>query len=205
MKLAGSVGEVESFDPMALLTGGGGGGTPLRALLDELDELAAEDQLVGLVLRVGDLSMDMARAEELRAGLIAFKGDGARKLHCHAEGLSNASYYLLTACDQLVMAPLGSVMMPGPAATPVHLKGLLDKLGVEADFLHVGAFKGAAEPLTRDAPSPEMIETLDARGRPSLRDHGHRHRERPRTRPRTRPALGSTRPCSPARSRPSAG
>jgi protease-4 len=31
-----------------------------------------------------------------------------------------------------------------------------------ADFLHVGAFKGAAEPLTRDAPSPEMLETMNA-------------------------------------------
>ncbi|HVI04361.1 MAG TPA: signal peptide peptidase SppA, partial [Enhygromyxa sp.] len=62
----------------------------------------------------------------------------------------------------LVMVPVGTLVVPGPAATPVHLKGLLDKLGVHADFLHVGAFKGAAEPLTRDAPSPEMIQTLEA-------------------------------------------
>ncbi len=163
LKLSGRVDEVETFDPMSLLTGGGPGGTAqTRALLDELDELAGEEQLEGLVLRVGDLSLDLARAEELRAGLVAFKGDGARKLHCHAEGLTNASYYLLSACDELVMVPVGTLMIPGPAATPVHLKGLLDKLGVEADFLHVGAFKGAAEPLTRDAPSPEMIQTLQA-------------------------------------------
>lgn len=162
LKLSGSVSEVETFDPFALLTGGGGATQQTRALLDELDELAAEDELEGLVLRLGNLDMDMARAEELRAGLVEFKGDGARKLHCHAEGLGNASYYLLSTCDELVMAPVGSVIVPGPAAMPVHLKGLLDKLGVEADFLHIGAFKGAAEPLTRDAPSPEMIETLEA-------------------------------------------
>lgn len=161
LKLAGGVAEVESFDPMMLL-GGGGGATQTRALLDELDELAAEEKLEGLVLRIGSLSMDMARAEELRAKLLEFKGSGARKLYCHAEGLSNTSYYLLSACDELSMVPVGDVMVPGPAATPVHLKGLLDKLGITADFLHVGAFKGAAEPLTRDAPSPEMIETLKA-------------------------------------------
>src|SRR5690606_23640055 len=85
LKLAGAVAEVESFGPRALITGGGGGVTPTRALLDERDELAAEPKLAGLVVRVGDLSMDMARAEELRAGLVEFKGDGARKLHCHAE------------------------------------------------------------------------------------------------------------------------
>ncbi|MCA9684847.1 MAG: signal peptide peptidase SppA, partial [Myxococcales bacterium] len=161
LDLGGSVGEVESFDPFAF-AGSAGGGKQTLQLLDKLEELAGEEQLQGLVLRVDQLSLDMARAEELRAALLAFKGEGARKLHCHAEGLGNADYYLLTACDRLVLAPVGGVMIPGPAATPIHLKGLLDKLGVEADFLHVGAFKGAAEPLTRDAPSPEMIETLTA-------------------------------------------
>jgi protease-4 len=45
---------------------------------------------------------------------------------------------------------------------PIHVKALLDKLGVQADFIHVGAYKGAAEPLTREAPSKEMQETIDA-------------------------------------------
>src|SRR5205085_8569771 len=57
---------------------------------------------------------------------------------------------------------LGEIVIAGPAAMPVHVKPLLDKLGIQADFLHVGAYKGAAEPLTRDAPSKEMQETLDA-------------------------------------------
>jgi protease-4 len=45
---------------------------------------------------------------------------------------------------------------------PVHVKPLLDKLSIQADFIHVGAYKGAAEPLTRDAPSKEMEETIGA-------------------------------------------
>jgi protease-4 len=163
LELEGGVGEVEVFNPFALLGGGGAlGSLQTRALLDKLDELAAEPKLEGVVLRVGELGMDMARAHELRDALIAFKGDGARKLHCHAESLDNGSYYLLSACDELKMVPVGDMSIPGPVAFPIHLKGLLDKLGVQADFLHVGAFKGAAEPLTRDAPSPEMVQTLEA-------------------------------------------
>jgi protease-4 len=69
---------------------------------------------------------------------------------------------VLTACDRIGLAPLGEIAITGPAAMPVHVKPLLDKLGVQADFLHVGAYKGAAEPLTRDAPSKEMEETLGA-------------------------------------------
>ena len=44
----------------------------------------------------------------------------------------------------------------------MFLKGLLDKLGIQADFIQIGDFKGAAEPLTRDRPSKEMEEVLGA-------------------------------------------
>jgi protease-4 len=158
VELDGSVAELESFD----LFSGGGMGKPLREITDVLRKAAADPNVKGLVVRAADLSLDMATAEELRGQLLAFKGDGARTVRCHAEVAVNAVYYVLTACDQIALAPLGELVIPGPAATPVHVKGLLDKLGVQADFLHVGAFKGAAEPITREAPSPEMMATLDA-------------------------------------------
>jgi protease-4 len=60
------------------------------------------------------------------------------------------------------LAPLGEIAITGPSAMPIHVKPLLDKLSITADFIHVGAYKGAAEPLTRDAPSKEMEETLGA-------------------------------------------
>ena len=69
---------------------------------------------------------------------------------------------MLAACDKIALAPLGDIAITGPTAMPIHVKGLLDKLGVQADFIHVGAYKGAAEPLTLDAPSKEMLETLGA-------------------------------------------
>ncbi len=85
-----------------------------------------------------------------------------KTLTCHTESADNATYLVLAACDKIVLAPLGEVVIAGPAAMPIHIKGLLDKLGVQADFLHVGDYKGAAEPLTRDAPSKFMEETLGA-------------------------------------------
>lgn len=157
LELDGELGELESLDLM-----GGSMARPLRDLTDTLHAAAADPNVKGLVVRAADVSLDMATAEELRGQLLAFKGDGARTVRCHAEVAVNAVYYLLTACDELALAPLGELVIPGPAATPVHVKGLLDKLGLQADFLHVGAFKGAAEPITRDAPSDEMMQTLDA-------------------------------------------
>lgn len=158
MELRGAIGELESFDLLSGMTPT----KPLRELTTTLHAAAADDKVQGLVIRYAGASMSMATAEELRRQLVAFKGDGARSVACHAETAGNTGYYLLTACDRIVLAPLGELAVTGPAATPVHVKGLLDKLGLQADFIHIGAFKGAAEPLTREEPSPEMMQTLEA-------------------------------------------
>jgi len=139
----------------------GGHGTELRALTQRLRELASDDKLTGLILRVAGLEISVPDLVELRAALADVRKAGKR-LACHAENASNAAYLVLAACDRIGLAPLGAVAITGPSAMPIHVKPLLDKLGIQADFLHIGAYKGAAEPLVRDAPSREMEETLGA-------------------------------------------
>lgn len=138
---------------------GGGRGTELRTVVARLRGLAKDDQLQGLLLRVSGVEISLPDVVELRAAMHEFRKTG-KKLACHTEDASNSTYLVLAACDQIGLAPLGQIAVTGPAAMPIHVKPLLDKLGVTADFLHVGAFKGAAEPLTRDTPSPEMQVTL---------------------------------------------
>jgi protease-4 len=157
LALDGAVGELTSFS----WTGGLDEVTPLRKLTGRLRELAADPQLATLVLRVDDVRASLPDLAELRLALADLRARGKR-LVCHTEGASNSGYLLLTACDSIGLAPTGEIVLTGPAAMPIHLKGLLDRLGVTADFLHVGAYKGAAEPLTRDRPSKEMDETLAA-------------------------------------------
>jgi protease-4 len=139
----------------------GGGGTELRNLATRLRALAKNDKLAGLILRVEDLQISMPDLVELRDAMADFRA-AKKQLRCHTESASNATYLMLAACDTIGLAPLGDIMITGPAAMPVHVKPLLDKLAIQADFIHVGAYKGAAEPLTRDAPSKEMEETLGA-------------------------------------------
>src|SRR4029078_6088579 len=143
---------------------GGGGGIELRALIEKLRALGRDKHVTALVLRFGAGDLDFPGAEELRAALTAFRSSGEkpRQVHCHAEAAANVVYYAMTACDSIALAPGGEVLVSGVAAVPIHIKGTLDRLGVQADFLHIGAFKGAAEPLTRDKPSPEMVQTLQA-------------------------------------------
>jgi protease-4 len=112
-------------------------------------------------VRLDGVEVSLPDAIELRAAMHDFRKAGKR-LVCHAEHAHNVDYLVLAACDRVGLAPLGDVVISGPAAMPVHIKSLLDKLGIEPDFLHIGAYKGAAEPLTLDAPSPESSETIGA-------------------------------------------
>jgi protease-4 len=156
LDLGGEIIELESLDLFSSSTG-----TQLRVLTERLRDLAADPEVTGILLRVSGLGVSLPDAQELRLALADVRAAG-KKLACHTESAFNAEYLVLAACEQIGLSPLGDVVVSGPAAMPVHLKGLLAKLGVQADFLHVGAYKGAAEPLTRDAPSAEMKETLGA-------------------------------------------
>jgi len=155
LALSGQIVEKEAFS----LTGGKG--TELTKLAARLRELASDAQLTGLVVRVGGIAASLPDAIELRAAMHDLRAAG-KHLYCHVEGAENITYLVLAACERIAVAPLGEIVIEGPAAMPIHIKGLLDKLGVQADFIHVGAYKGAAEPLTRDAPSKEMEETIGA-------------------------------------------
>lgn len=155
MDLHGSVVEREAFSLL------GGHGTELRQLVGRLRALAKDDKIAGLLLRVDSLEISLPDITELRAAMHDFRKAG-KQLRCHAESASNGTYLVLSACDTITLAPLGEIAITGPAAMPVHVKPLLDKLSIQADFIHVGAYKGAAEPLTRDAPSKEMEETIGA-------------------------------------------
>jgi len=155
--MGGKVVERETFS--FSLFGGGARGKELRQVVERLREFAKDDKLTGILLRVEGVDISLPDVIELRAAMHDVRKAGKR-LVCHTEDAANATYLVLAACERIGLAPLGTIAITGPAAMPIHVKPLLDKLGVTADFLHVGAYKGAAEPLTRDAPSNEMKETL---------------------------------------------
>ncbi len=156
MGVAGGVIEREAFSFT-----GSERGTELRHLAHRLRSLAKHDKLTGLLLRVEPLEISLPDVIELRAAMADFRAAG-KKLNCHTESATNSTYLVLASCDTIGLAPLGNIEITGPSAMPIHVKPLLDRFAVAADFVFVGAYKGAAEPLLRDAPSKEMEETLNA-------------------------------------------
>ena len=95
------------------------------------------------------------------------------------ESAMPADYLVACACDEIVMPETGIVVLPGIHAEATFYKGLLGKLGIEADFIHIGDYKGAAEPLTREKFSEPVRENMTSLDRQPVRRHGHDDRQGP--------------------------
>jgi protease-4 len=66
------------------------------------------------------------------------------------------SYAIAAACHDVSMPPAATLELAGVRAEMMFFKGMLDRLGVEAEILQVGEFKGAGEPFTRTSMSPSL-------------------------------------------------
>ena len=126
-----------------------------------MDKAAKDEKIGGVVLRLRDPQIGLAKVDELRAAINRVRKEG-KKVFADVHSASTRDYLVASACDQIVMPESGSLMINGIQAEVMFFKGLFDKLGIQADFIQIGDFKGASEPLTRTKMSPEFRAQFEA-------------------------------------------
>jgi len=132
----------------------------LGEALARLKELADEPLAKGLFVRLGDHQGHLGDVEDLATAFEAFRAQ-KRPVHCHFEELDNAGYALASHCDRLSAGPAGMLNLVGLGAQVMHGRKLLDWLGVRAELMQMGKYKGAADPFTREEMSPELKASMD--------------------------------------------
>lgn len=134
----------------------------LRVLVESLERAARDPKLEGVLLRVGGLEAGWGRVRELRSAVERFRRSG-KPIYAHVELAGNREYYLASACSKIYALPTGLLDVTGLAAEVTFLRGTLDKLGVEADFVGVGRYKNAPNQFTETGftePHREQMESL---------------------------------------------
>ena len=130
-------------------------------LVRALRSTAEADTTKGVLVRLGTASFGFARAHEIGRLLAKIRAKGVPVV-CQADDFANGTLLLASVgCSDLWLSPAGSVDAVGLAAQLLFGNKLLTKLHIDVDFLQVGKYKGAQEPFTRDAPSPEARESLE--------------------------------------------
>lgn len=136
-------------------------GADLRKTIARIDRAAKDDQIAGLILDLDSLSLSRGKLNELREAIGRVRAEG-KKVFAQLESATGTQFLLATACDEIIMPEAGILVISGVQAEVAYYKELLGKLGIEADMLHVGESKGAAEPLTRTSMSEPVRKNLTA-------------------------------------------
>jgi protease IV len=132
------------------------------ALLRKLWSLSTERDVAAVVLELRTSPADsLAHVQELRDAIRVLRARGKRVL-CHLEDAGGAALYLCGAADRTLINPAGGLRFAGLRTRHLYFASLLHKLGIQADFVRIGAHKSAPEQFTRDGASDVAREdTID--------------------------------------------
>jgi len=121
---------------------------------------AIDARIKGIIIRIGFVQAGFAKLQELQQLISEFRSSG-KKVFAFLDIATTRDYFLASACDSIYLQPGGALILTGFAAEVSFYKGLLNKIGVEADFEHVGKYKSYPEPYTRQEMSAPMREVID--------------------------------------------
>ena len=127
----------------------------LHRVVERIDKAAADSRVKGVLLTIEAPGLGRARIDELRAAIGRVRKAG-KPVTAHLVSGAAAAYLVASACDAITLAPASTLEITGVRAEMTFFKAMLDRLGVDAEILQVGDFKGAAEPLTRTSMSPQL-------------------------------------------------
>lgn len=125
-----------------------------------LRKAATDERITGLYVEIQGGGSGWGTTRELRQALVDFQASG-KPCHVYAEAYDNAAYYLASACKNIYLAPAGIFLVNGLSVTTTYYAGTFEKLGVVANFEHVGDFKSAVEPFERPGPSDAASEATN--------------------------------------------
>jgi protease-4 len=137
---------------------------PFAALLADLRKAERDERLAGVVLRIRDLEIGWAKAQEIRDAITQMSAAG-RKTVAYLELTSfaaNLEYYIASAADEVVMSPAARAPVIGLASEYLFLGGFWEIFGVDLEVERIGKYKTFADTFTRKTMSEAHREMADS-------------------------------------------
>lgn len=138
-----------SFDPSKPLT--------MLDLSRSMEKAAADPAVKAVVVDADNAEVDFSQVQEIRKQLLALR-DAGKDVWVYSEHLSNRTALLGSAANHFTLMPEADCDFHGIHSESMYFKGLLDKLGVRADVIHIGDFKSFGETYYRTGPSDYALK-----------------------------------------------
>jgi len=139
--------EFSIFNPEGSLT--------LHTLIDRINKARDDKDVRAVLITLGDASMGLAQAAEVRDALKDVSRSNKR-VFVYADSYDTVAYTIAIGASDICLLQGGEIMIPGVGFETMFYKGTMDKVGVKADYIQIGEYKGAEEPYTRTEPSEEL-------------------------------------------------
>jgi protease-4 len=160
--LAGNVDEIPPTDFFTTVVLGR---RPLaiRDIWSNFRKARVDARIRAVLVRLDLLGCDWAKASEIRDAILEFRRSG-KKVYAFIEEAPqfDKEYYIATACDRIILHPLGWLGIPGLGGYVPFFKGTLDKIGVRAEFEHVEEYKTAYNIFTESGFTPAHKEEMES-------------------------------------------
>lgn len=126
----------------------------LDRILSSIEDAKKDPKIKGIYIKTNISGTGYATVLEIRNALKDFKSSG-KFIYAYAPYYDEKNYYLACVADSVFLDRSGNVLFNGLTANIMFFKGALDKLGVDMQYVKVGAYKGAVEAFTRTSLSDE--------------------------------------------------
>ena len=130
-----------------------------REVMDSLRRAKDDSRVESVLLHFRGTAIGWAKAGELRSTLKDFIASGKR-LVSYVEYGGTLDYYVASAAEEVYIHPQSILDLRGLNAEVTFMKSTLGKLGVEAEFEQIGAYKNAPDVYTRESLSEPHREAL---------------------------------------------
>lgn len=132
----------------------------LRILIDRMEKARKDDNVRAVLIRLQEGALNLSQAMEVRDELGLLK-QAHKRTFVYSDSYDTDAYVAASGATDICMLEGGDIMIPGVGFETMFAKGLLDKIGVKADFVQIGEYKGADEEYTRTEASDELKGELN--------------------------------------------
>ena len=130
----------------------------LRDVLSVLEAAAKDAKISSVVLLLDEFDgAGLPMLREVAAALERFKASGKPVL-AWGSSYDQRQYFLAAHANEVLLHPMGMVMLEGYGRYRNYYRDALDKLGITVNLMRVGTYKSFAEPFIANAPSNAALE-----------------------------------------------
>ena len=158
ISLSGTLPSQDSQNPLdELLNQSNNDKVSLERLKENLAKAQVHNNVEGIWLEIDFMSESWANLQEAHRLISAFRDSSDKFIYASTNdlGYNEKGYYLATAADSVFAPPETFFEFDGFFSQVTFFDGMFEKLGVDAEVIRHGKYKGAVEPFFRKDLSDE--------------------------------------------------